>query len=105
MKEKNKKYSVKQNSFTEKLSDKRDFSQKEKNCLNSEKIVLLARMKKTWLVLVLVQQLASSSRSLVLALVLVQLLASLPSCQALRLLPDMEETCSRPLGIQDGSVR
>jgi len=39
------------------------------------------------------------------SLLLLLLLASLPSCLALRLLPDMEEPCSQPLGLQDGSIR
>ena len=39
------------------------------------------------------------------SLLLLLLLVSLPSCLALRLLPDMEEACSQPLGLQDGSIR
>jgi len=43
--------------------------------------------------------------ALTFLLLMLALLPPFPSCQALRLLPDMEEACSQPLGIQDGSIR
>ena len=38
-------------------------------------------------------------------LLLACLAACLPPSLGLRLLPDMEEQCSQPLGLQDGSIR